>query len=264
MADDDAREEDHERASGDADARRARRRGRGRARRARSPAPSFARSHGQPVVYVDRAVLADVARLPPRRAAVHDVRRRDRRRPPARRRALRTPTGVAPERFEVVANFLSHTRNRRVRVICAGARRPTRRCRRSRRVYPGHELPRARDLRPVRHRRSTATPTSRASSCPTTGTATRCARTTPPARVPVTFKGDPSPTMSELRTRATPDKKRRASSARPTRARRSCGASRARGRAHGRRHVAGGRARRHDDHQHGSAAPVDARRAAHS
>ncbi len=26
--------------------------------------------------------------------------------------------GVAPERFEVVANFLSHTRNRRIRTIC--------------------------------------------------------------------------------------------------------------------------------------------------
>ena len=28
------------------------------------------------------------------------------------------PDGVAAERFEVVANFISHTRNRRIRVIC--------------------------------------------------------------------------------------------------------------------------------------------------
>ena len=53
--------------------------------------------------------------VPPRRAAVHDVRRRDRGRPPARRRAVpRRPVSTL-ERFEVVANFLSHARNRRVR-----------------------------------------------------------------------------------------------------------------------------------------------------
>ncbi|MCZ7535815.1 MAG: NADH-quinone oxidoreductase subunit C [Acidimicrobiia bacterium] len=28
------------------------------------------------------------------------------------------PPGVAPERFEVVASFLAHARNRRIRVIC--------------------------------------------------------------------------------------------------------------------------------------------------
>ena len=92
----------------------------------------------------------------------------------------RRPTGVAPERFEVVANFLSHPRNRRIRVICAGARRRPDGADRSPTVYPGVELRRARGLRPLRHRRSTATPTSPASSCPTTGSATRCARTTRP------------------------------------------------------------------------------------
>ena len=131
---------------------------------------------------------------------------------------------------------------------------------------PGVELRRARDLRPVRHRRSTGIPTSRASSCPTTGSATRCARTTPPRACPGHVQGRPEPAMSD--TAATTTIRRgRASSARPTRARRSCARSPARrttrGRAHRRRHVAR-RARRHDDHQHGSAAPVDPRRAAAS
>ena len=39
----------------------------------RSPGSVFVESHGQPVVYVDRAVFADVAHVPARRAAVHDV-----------------------------------------------------------------------------------------------------------------------------------------------------------------------------------------------
>ena len=111
----------------------------------------FVGSHGQPVVYVDRAVFADVARVPARRGAVHDVRRHHGRRPLARRRRATRSPGVAPERFEVVANFLSHTRNRRIRVICeVPADDPT--VPSLTRVYPGHELPRARDVRPLRHR----------------------------------------------------------------------------------------------------------------
>ena len=43
---------------------------------------------------------------------------------------------------------------------------------------PRHRGDGARGVRHVRHRASTATPTSPASSCPRTGTATRCARTT--------------------------------------------------------------------------------------
>jgi NADH:ubiquinone oxidoreductase subunit C len=54
----------------------------------------FYRSHGQPVVYVDRSVWTELD------AARCEV------------------PGVAPERFEVVANFLSHPRNRRLRAIC--------------------------------------------------------------------------------------------------------------------------------------------------
>ena len=62
----------------------------------RFPGAVFARSHGQPVVYVDRARVRRRRRVPARRAAVHDVRRRHRDRPPARRRAARAAPASRP------------------------------------------------------------------------------------------------------------------------------------------------------------------------
>ena len=83
---------------------------------ARFPGSVFVASHGQPVVYVDRAVMADVARmlrdeeqftmLVDTVAVDHLL---DGSRP--------SVAGVEAERFEVVVNFLSHTRNRRIRII---------------------------------------------------------------------------------------------------------------------------------------------------
>lgn len=76
----------------------------------------FTRSHGQPVVYVDRAQLADVARWlhdDERFTMCVDVTAVDHLADGVRH----APAGVATERFEVVANFLSHPRNRRIRVI---------------------------------------------------------------------------------------------------------------------------------------------------
>jgi NADH/F420H2 dehydrogenase subunit C len=76
----------------------------------------FHRSHGQPVVYLDKAHLAEAAQflrdeqqftmLLDVTAVDHlvDVER------------ISIP-GVTPERFEVVANLLSHPRNRRIRLI---------------------------------------------------------------------------------------------------------------------------------------------------
>ena len=67
----------------------------------------FTRSHGQPVVYVDRSVFADVARFLRDERAVHDVRRHT-----ATDHLLdgerHVPDGVTAERYEVVVNFLSH------------------------------------------------------------------------------------------------------------------------------------------------------------
>jgi NADH/F420H2 dehydrogenase subunit C len=76
----------------------------------------FHRSHGQPVVYLDKAHLAEAAQflrdeeqftmLLDVTAVDHlvDVER------------ISVP-GVTPERFEVVANLISHPRNRRIRLI---------------------------------------------------------------------------------------------------------------------------------------------------
>jgi NADH:ubiquinone oxidoreductase subunit C len=77
----------------------------------------FRRSHGQPVVYVDRAVWAEMGGF------LHDEQQFTQcmdvtavdHLVDAERLAV---PGVDPERFEVVANFLSHPRNRRIRAIC--------------------------------------------------------------------------------------------------------------------------------------------------
>jgi NADH-quinone oxidoreductase subunit C len=83
----------------------------------RFPGSVFADSHGQAVVYVGADDWHDVAMFlrDEQRftqcvdvAAVDHLIDEDRVVPP----------GVAAERYEVVANFLSHPRNRRIRTIC--------------------------------------------------------------------------------------------------------------------------------------------------
>jgi NADH-quinone oxidoreductase subunit C len=81
------------------------------------PGTVFAESHGQSVLYVDRASWHDVAahlRDVEQFTQCLDVTAVDHLVDEAR--AL--PPGVGGERFEVVANFLSHPRNRRIRAIC--------------------------------------------------------------------------------------------------------------------------------------------------
>lgn len=77
----------------------------------------FHESFGQAVVYVDRSAWHDVAqhlRDEQRFEQCVDVTGVD------HLRDLERPlvAGVQPERFEVVANFLSYSRNKRIRVIC--------------------------------------------------------------------------------------------------------------------------------------------------
>ena len=82
----------------------------------RFPDAVFADSHGQAVVHVPREQWHDVAaflRDEQQFTQCVDVAGVDQLVAPAR--AL--PANVAAERFEVVANFLSHPRNRRIRVI---------------------------------------------------------------------------------------------------------------------------------------------------
>jgi NADH-quinone oxidoreductase subunit C len=125
MADDDAREEDHK--NGEARIEEIEEEEKDRAEGSddevaaavveRFPGTVFHRSHGQPVVYVDRSVWADVGaflRDEQQFTQCMDVTAVDHLVDAAR---IAVP-GVSQERFEVVANFLSHPRNRRLRAIC--------------------------------------------------------------------------------------------------------------------------------------------------
>ena len=198
---------------------------------ARFPGSVFVESHGQPVVYVDRAVIADVARYPARRGAVHDARRHRGRRPSPRRLARAASPASSPSASR------SSSTSCRTRATAASASSaevpaadptvPSLTPRVSRR-----ELPRARVVRPLRHhvRRS-----SRSHAHPH---ARRLAR--PPAAQgrrrgagPRDVQGRPEPTMIDRATDRMRRAERRgahASSARPTRARRSCARRRARAR----------------------------------
>jgi len=76
----------------------------------------FHLSHGQPVVYVDRAQWAEAAlflRDEQQFTMLLDVTAVDHLVDIERL----VVDGVVPERFEVVANYLSHPRNRRIRLI---------------------------------------------------------------------------------------------------------------------------------------------------
>jgi NADH:ubiquinone oxidoreductase subunit C len=82
----------------------------------RFPDTVFADSHGQPVLHVAREQWHDVAaflRDEEQFTQCVDVTGVDQLVAPAR--AL--PATVAAERFELVANFLSHPRNRRIRTV---------------------------------------------------------------------------------------------------------------------------------------------------
>ncbi len=77
----------------------------------------FRRSHGQPVVYVPRAVWGELGaflRNDQQFTQCVDVTAVDHLADLERD----TPASVEAERFEVVANYLSHLRNRRLRAIC--------------------------------------------------------------------------------------------------------------------------------------------------
>ena len=83
----------------------------------RFPGTVFRESHGQPVVYVERGAWHDVVaflRDEQQFTQCLDVTVVDHLVDEER---LVVP-GVDPERFEVVTNLLSHPRNRRIRVIC--------------------------------------------------------------------------------------------------------------------------------------------------
>ena len=155
----------------------------------------FARSHGQPVVYVDRLVFAEVAgflRDEQQFTMCVDITATDhlldgeRYAPPEL-----VAAGVATERFEVVANFLSHVRNRRVRVICAvpdsDAKVPSLTA-----VYPGTDFP-ERETYDMFGIEFEGHPDLTRILMPDDWDGHPLRKDYPSARVPVTFKGDPHP-----------------------------------------------------------------------
>jgi NADH-quinone oxidoreductase subunit C len=186
MADDSAREESHEetpaRAAIDDEV--------AAAVVERFDAARFDRSHGQPVVYVEREQFADVAQFlrdEQEFTMCVDVTVVDHLLDGARYVA----PGVELQRFEVVANFLSHPRNRRLRVICevpaTDARVPSLST-----VYPGANFPEreAFDLFGVVFE---GHPELTRILMPDDWVGYPLRKDYPAARVPVTFKGDPSP-----------------------------------------------------------------------
>jgi NADH-quinone oxidoreductase subunit C len=156
----------------------------------RFPAAVFHESHGQPVVYVDREIWHDVAaslRDDERFTQCMDVTVVD------HLVDVERPVieGVVPERFEVVANFLSHPRNRRIRTICQVPAGDTTVASIAD-LYPGVNFGEreAFDLYGIDFE---GHPNLVRILMPDDWVGHPLRKDDAPARVPVTFKGDPSP-----------------------------------------------------------------------
>ena len=150
----------------------------------------FCESHGQPVVYLDAKHWADAAqylRDEERFTMCVDITAVDHLSTGVRG----TPSTVVAERFEMVANFLSHSRNRRVRLMTQlGADNPTVASLTS--IYPGCNFPEREtfDLLGIVFE---GHPDLVRILMPEEWVGHPLRKDYAPARVPVTFKGDPSP-----------------------------------------------------------------------
>jgi NADH/F420H2 dehydrogenase subunit C len=147
-------------------------------------------SRGQSVVYVDRAAFADVAKFlrdEQQFTMLVDVTAVDHLLDGAREEI----EGVELDRFEVVANFLSHARNSRVRVICeVPDNNPT--VPSLTPVYPGANFP-ERETYDLFGITFEGHPDLTRILMPDDWHGYPLRKDDPSARVPVTFKGDPSP-----------------------------------------------------------------------
>jgi NADH:ubiquinone oxidoreductase subunit C len=154
------------------------------------PDAVFAESHGQAVLHVDRQQWHDVAaflRDEQQFTQCVDVCGVDQL--VASERAV--PGGVTAERFEVVANFLSHPRNRRIRLIAqVPADDPTVASLSD--LYPGVNFA-ERETYDLFGVEFTGHPDLTRILMPDDWVGYPLRKDDAPARVPVTFKGDPSP-----------------------------------------------------------------------
>lgn len=164
--------------------------GPGAALRDRFPGTVLHDSHGQDVAYVDLAAWRDVAAFLRDEQActmLVDVTAVDHLLDGVRH----CPPGVTPERFEVVANYLSHPRNLRIRVIAqvpgddptVPSLVP---------VHPGANFP-EREVWDLFGIAFDGHPELTRILMPDDWDGFPLRKDYPPARVPVTFKGDPSP-----------------------------------------------------------------------
>jgi NADH-quinone oxidoreductase subunit C len=191
MADDRAREEDHEPAeTGDEPIPEPISDEVAAVVVARFPGSVFVSSHGQPVVYVERSVMADVATLlrdEEQFTMLVDTVVVDHLLDGARVAV----DGITAERFEVVVNFLSHARNRRIRIVSeVPAADPT--VPSLTPVYPGANFPEREsyDLFGITFE---GHPDLTRILMPDDWHGHPLRKDDAAARVPVTFKGDPSP-----------------------------------------------------------------------
>ncbi len=154
------------------------------------PGSVFADSHGQAVVYVGRTVWADIAlflRDEQGFTMCLDVTATDHLLDGNRY----CPPGVEQERFEVVASFLSHARNRRIRTVCevpaSDATVPS-----ITGVYPGTNFA-EREVFDLFGIVFEGHPEPERILMPDEWEGHPLRKDYAPARVPVTFKGDPTP-----------------------------------------------------------------------